>query len=113
MAQDHGLPITRTLYLTCTPTIDPPSSWLLAIHCAIARILHLSAVGDYIDKMLWDMEENSIRADGSTELGRFCEARIKCVVRWRRKCLLIGRHFLWSIRRQKSALKLLYMQGKP
>jgi hypothetical protein len=33
------LPITRTLFVH--PTIDPPSERLLALHCAIAHILHL------------------------------------------------------------------------
>ncbi|KAF2458290.1 hypothetical protein BDY21DRAFT_284527 [Lineolata rhizophorae] len=65
-----SLPVTRTLYLTETRTIDPPSPQLLAIHRAIAHILHLSAAGKYIDKILQDIEKHSIRADGSTELGR-------------------------------------------
>ncbi|KAK4248276.1 hypothetical protein C7999DRAFT_13812 [Corynascus novoguineensis] len=68
-----GLPVTRTLFLTDSDTIDPPSHRLLAIHCAIARILHLSAAGDYIDKILRDMEdarERGAQADGSTDLGR-------------------------------------------
>lgn len=65
------LPVTRTLYLTENRTIDPPSPRLLALHCAIAHILHLSAAGAYIDKLLDEMEKKGIRADGSTELGRF------------------------------------------
>jgi hypothetical protein len=67
--QGH-LPVTRTLYLTPTRTIDPPSPRLLAIHRAIVHILHLSATGEYIDRLLQDVEETGIRADGSTELGR-------------------------------------------
>ncbi|KAK3941884.1 hypothetical protein QBC46DRAFT_429257 [Diplogelasinospora grovesii] len=59
------LPDTRTLYLTENWTIDPPSPRLLAIHCAIAHILHLSEAGAYIDKLLDDMEMGNIRADGS------------------------------------------------
>ncbi|KAL2016928.1 hypothetical protein VTK56DRAFT_2845 [Thermocarpiscus australiensis] len=65
------LPVTRTL--TDSRTIDPPSPRLLAIHRAIARILHLSAAGDYIDKILRDMEDagkQGAQADGSTDLGR-------------------------------------------
>ncbi|KAI0412237.1 hypothetical protein F5X98DRAFT_367467 [Xylaria grammica] len=40
--QDN-LPVARALYLTPTRTIDPPSPRFLAIHRAIAHILHLSA----------------------------------------------------------------------
>lgn len=68
--RDPALPVTRTLYLTDTRTIDPPSPRLLAVHRAIAHILHLSAAGDYIDKLLRDAEERGIQEDGSTELGR-------------------------------------------
>ena len=68
--RDPALPVTRALYLTDTRTIDPPSARLLAVHRAIAHILHLSAAGDYIDRLLRDAEEKGILADGSTELGR-------------------------------------------
>lgn len=74
--RDPALPISSTLYLTDTRTIDPPSPRLLAVHRAICHILHLSAVGEYIDKLLRDMEENNIREDGSTELGRFVKLRL-------------------------------------
>ncbi|KAG8664880.1 hypothetical protein FPOAC2_14577 [Fusarium poae] len=70
------LPVTRTLHLTETRSIDPPSPRLLAIHSAIAHILHLSAAGDYIDKMLQDMEENGVQEDGSTELDRLVKLRL-------------------------------------
>ena len=66
-------PVTRTLFLTDTRTIDPPSPRLLAIHRAIARILHLSAAGSYIDGILRDMAntgEQGAQTDGSTDLGR-------------------------------------------
>ncbi|TGJ83076.1 hypothetical protein E0Z10_g5688 [Xylaria hypoxylon] len=63
-----GLPITRTFYLTDTRTIDPPSPRLLAVHRAIAHILHLSAAGEYIDKLLREMDEQGILADGSTDI---------------------------------------------
>ncbi|KAI3335905.1 hypothetical protein F4824DRAFT_462853, partial [Ustulina deusta] len=39
------LSVTRTLYPTPTRAIYPPSPRLLAIHHAIAHILHLSAAG--------------------------------------------------------------------
>jgi HNH endonuclease len=64
------LPVTRTLYLSKSRTIDPPSPRLFALHRAIAHILHLSGAGDYIDKMFRDVEKNGIQANGSTELGR-------------------------------------------
>ena len=41
-----NLPVTRTLYVTEDRTIDPPSPRLLAVHCAIAYILHLSGTGE-------------------------------------------------------------------
>jgi hypothetical protein len=64
------LPVVRTLYLTENQTIEPPSPRLLALHRAIANILHFSVVGDYINTILRDMEWKDTRADGSTELGR-------------------------------------------
>jgi hypothetical protein len=70
MFRRNPLPPTRTLYLSENRTIEPPSPRLLAVHCAIAHILHLSAAGAYIDRILQDAEEHGIRADGSTELGR-------------------------------------------
>ncbi|KIH91079.1 hypothetical protein SPBR_02107 [Sporothrix brasiliensis 5110] len=65
-----NLPVTRTLYVTEDRTIDPPSPRLLAVHRAIAHILHLSGAGEYIDWILRDMEEHAVRADGSSALGR-------------------------------------------
>ncbi|KAK4194051.1 hypothetical protein QBC40DRAFT_322045 [Triangularia verruculosa] len=62
------LPITRTLFLTKSRNIDPPLPRLLTLHRAITHILHLSATGAYINKILDDMEKKTIRADGSTEL---------------------------------------------
>ena len=71
-----SLPITRELYLTPERTIEPPAPRLLAIHCAIARILHLSGAGEYIDKIYRDMEEHGVQADGSTPLGRLISLAI-------------------------------------
>lgn len=62
--------MTRTLYLTDDRLIDPPSPRLLAVHRAIAYILRLSGAGEYIDNIIRDCEEESIRADGSTDLDR-------------------------------------------
>jgi hypothetical protein len=66
----ENLPITRTLLLTPNRIIDPPSRRLLTIHRACAFILYLSGAGDYINKILRDMDEVDIKEDGSTELGR-------------------------------------------
>jgi hypothetical protein len=74
--QRTRFPITRTLYLTEDRNIDPPSPRLLAVHRAIALILHLSAAGEYIDQILRDLEEVDIEKDGSTELGRLMELRL-------------------------------------
>ncbi|EJT79543.1 hypothetical protein GGTG_04628 [Gaeumannomyces tritici R3-111a-1] len=74
--QTQGLPVIRTLHLAQDKTIDPPSSRLLAIHRAIAHILHLSGAGDYIDWVLRDAEENGVRSDGSTALGLLVSARL-------------------------------------
>ncbi len=63
------LPIVRPLYLAKHRSIEPPLPRLLALHRAIACILELSAAGEYIDKILRDMEEKVVQTDGSTELG--------------------------------------------
>ena len=70
------LPVTRTLRLTDNHNIDPPSGRLLAIHRAIALILHLSAAGSYIDDILRDLDELDVKSDGSTELGRLIGLRL-------------------------------------
>nr|KMM63939.1 hypothetical protein CPAG_00291 [Coccidioides posadasii RMSCC 3488] len=72
----QDLPVTRTFYLTNDRSIEPPSPRLLAIHHAIAHILHLSGVGEYIDNILRDMEETGVQEDGSTELGRIMKLRL-------------------------------------
>ncbi|KKZ61611.1 hypothetical protein EMCG_03857 [[Emmonsia] crescens] len=61
--RDPKLPVTRELYISKDGTIDPPMPRLLAIHSAIAHILHLSTAGEYIDRIL-DHEEIGVRADG-------------------------------------------------
>ncbi|RTE75361.1 hypothetical protein BHE90_010184 [Fusarium euwallaceae] len=70
------LPTTRTLFLTETRTIEPPSPRLLAVHRAIAHILHLSAAGSYIDRMFRKIEEQETQADGSTDLARLVNLRL-------------------------------------
>lgn len=75
-ALNYLLPVTRSLFVTKERTIDPPSPRFLAVHRAIAHILHLSAAGRYIDKILEDREEQSIRVDGSTPLGQLVQLRM-------------------------------------
>ncbi|KAK1754159.1 hypothetical protein QBC47DRAFT_385899 [Echria macrotheca] len=70
------LPVTRTFFLTESRSIDPPLPRLLALHRAIAHILHLSAAGAYIDKILDDMEKKAVRADGSTELSHVVSLKL-------------------------------------
>lgn len=67
------LPVVRTLHLTDERTIEPPSPRLLAVHRAIAHILHLFAAGEYVDTILKDLEKaqwQCTEPDGSTDLGR-------------------------------------------
>src|SRR6201999_2160227 len=71
------LPVVRTLFLTDTRTIDPPSPRLLAIHRAIAHILHLSGAGGYIERILRDLDEGEVVADGSTPLGHIAQLRLQ------------------------------------
>ena len=69
-------PVTRTFYDTPNRTIDLPSPRLLAIHRAIALILHLSAAGEYIDRILRDMDDLMVKSDGTTELGQIVALRL-------------------------------------
>jgi len=62
-------PLTRTLFTTLDRTIDPPSSRLLAIHRACSLILHLSGAGEFVNKVIRDMDEKAVESDGTTELG--------------------------------------------
>ncbi|KAA8641540.1 HNH endonuclease signature motif containing protein [Aspergillus tanneri] len=68
--RDSLFPVFRQLHLSPEHTIDPPSSQLLAVHYAIARILKLSGAGEYIENILREMEDTSVKDDGSTNLGR-------------------------------------------
>lgn len=69
-------PVTRELYLSEDRTIEPPLAQLLAIHSAIAHILHPSGAREYIDRIPRDEKEIGARADGSTELGRLITFRL-------------------------------------
>ncbi|EDN11043.1 predicted protein [Histoplasma mississippiense (nom. inval.)] len=74
--RDRLLPVTRTLSLSPSRTIDPPSSRLLKVHRAIALILKLSGAGEYIENILRDMEDVKVKEDGSTNLGRLLSLRL-------------------------------------
>lgn len=67
--RDPLFPVTRTLSLSPNGRIEPPDPRLLRVHCAIAHVIKLSGAGDYIEKVLRDLEEMDIKADGSTNLG--------------------------------------------
>lgn len=69
-------PVTRTLLLSLSGTIDPPSARLLSVHRAIAKIMNLSGADKYIEEVLRDLEETDVRADGSTNLGLVINLRL-------------------------------------
>ncbi|CAK7233206.1 hypothetical protein SEUCBS140593_008525 [Sporothrix eucalyptigena] len=67
-------PLTRTLFQS--PTIDSPHPRLLAVHAAIAKVLHMSAAGKYCDHILRDTEEATfVESDGTTNLGTLVTLR--------------------------------------
>lgn len=48
-----------------------PSATLLGVHAAIARILHMSGAGEYIERVLRNREGIRVLAeDGSTDVAR-------------------------------------------
>lgn len=71
-----GLPVERTFYLTEDGSVEPPLPRLLALHSAIAHILHLSAAGRYIDDILEDLDWKDIRDDGLTKLCHLVALRL-------------------------------------
>lgn len=74
--RDPLFPVTRTLTLSPNLTIDPPDPRLLRVHSAIAHIMKLSGAGDYIERVLRDMQEVDVQADGSTNLGYMMGLRL-------------------------------------
>lgn len=74
--RDPLFPVTRTLSLSPYRTIDPPSPRLLAVHRAISRIMNLSGAGEYIDRILEDLEKMNVKEDGSTNLGQIMKLRL-------------------------------------
>ncbi|KMP02204.1 hypothetical protein CISG_06189 [Coccidioides immitis RMSCC 3703] len=53
--RDPIFPVTRTLTLSPSHTIDPPSARLLGVHRAVAKIMKLSGAGEYIETILRDL----------------------------------------------------------
>jgi hypothetical protein len=42
---------------------------LLAIHAAFCKVMHLSDTADYIDDVMWDMEEvRGLHSNGSSNI---------------------------------------------
>ena len=77
--RSHNLPVTRTLFITPDRSIEPPSRQLLEVHRAIAHILHHSAAGDYIDRLIRDMEDlqgEEVCPNGSTRLDEYVHFKI-------------------------------------
>ena len=73
---NYTFPIVRKLCESPDRDIDIPSPRLLAIHRAIALILHLSGAGEYIDHILKDMEDPMVKNDGTTRLGYLVSLRL-------------------------------------
>lgn len=67
---DPLFPVVRTLTFDSdySSNIDLPSSQLLAVHRAIARIMEVGNAGPYVEDLLRNMEGDSVRADGPTNL---------------------------------------------
>ncbi|KAJ5971713.1 uncharacterized protein N7479_001631 [Penicillium vulpinum] len=74
--RDPLFPVTRSLTLSPHRTVDPPSPRLFDVHRAIALIMKLSGAGEYIERVLRDMEELDVREDGSTHLGYLTGLRL-------------------------------------
>lgn len=74
--RDPLFPVTRTLTLSPTHSIDPPSSRLLAVHRAIAIMMKVSGAEEYIETVLRDREELVVREDGSSHLGYLTSLRL-------------------------------------
>ncbi|OAA59822.1 hypothetical protein SPI_06020 [Niveomyces insectorum RCEF 264] len=61
---------------TSAVVVQHASPRLLALHCAIARILYASGVGQWIDAVLDDTAVEDLDADGTTNLGRLMQLRL-------------------------------------
>ncbi|QMW36888.1 hypothetical protein G4B11_000124 [Aspergillus flavus] len=73
------LPVTRILFITPDRSVDSPSVEFLKMHYAIARIMHMSGAGDYIDNDLRRMDETDGRqlsANGSTPIDHYIRLKL-------------------------------------
>ncbi|KAJ5088428.1 hypothetical protein N7456_012044 [Penicillium angulare] len=73
--RDPLFPVTRSLDLSPHNTIDQPSSRLLGVHRAIALIMGLSGAGEYIERILRDLELD-VKEDGTTNLDQLVRLRL-------------------------------------
>ncbi|RAK95703.1 HNH endonuclease signature motif containing protein [Aspergillus ibericus CBS 121593] len=83
--RSYKLPIIRKLYITPDRNIEPPSPELLEIHRAIGRILHLSAAGEHIDRVIQDMENlkgGPVCSDGSSRIGEYINYKLASQLGW-------------------------------
>ena len=53
-----------------------PSPRLLAIHCAVGRILRMSGAGELISRLLEDLETSQVPADGTMDLGLMLQIKL-------------------------------------
>lgn len=74
--RDPIFPITRKLTLSPNDTVSLPDPRLLRVHSAVAHIMKLSGAGDYIERVLRDIEEVDVKVDGSTNLGYLTGLRL-------------------------------------
>jgi hypothetical protein len=70
-------PLTRTLFITLNRTIDLLFSRLLAIYRACLLILYLSSAGEFINKVIRDIDEKAVESDGTTELEILTTLRLR------------------------------------
>jgi hypothetical protein len=66
----------RILYLIIIRTIDPSFFRLFAVYRSIARILHLNTAGDYINRILEDLDKINIKTNEFTELEYFIKLKL-------------------------------------
>ncbi|KAI5780998.1 hypothetical protein DFH27DRAFT_519580 [Peziza echinospora] len=67
---NYLLPPERQITLVSDdPRYLLPNRYLLETHAAIAKILHISGAGEYVERVIWDFEQIACLAeDGSTNL---------------------------------------------
>lgn len=77
MRFNNTVPVERELFMPNDPELHMPSPRLLAIHRAVAHIIHLSGAAEYIAKIFRDFDEGVVKCDGSTQLGHMLELRLR------------------------------------